>query len=278
MKQMVARSAGVAVALAAAAFVILLMVLPMATGGAALTVLSGSMTPTIPVGSIVLVQPVDPDAVRADDVITFTDSSSLVTHRVMDIGTDDEGRYFVTQGDANQGPDKTPLRDEAIRGRVWFHVPFIGSVRDAVATPEGMLVIAGVGGLVALAGPAASWWRRRQRRTPVVTATTGPLSVPDTFQLLVLELDPQGPHYADSLTDALRVGCRLAKAQDRVILTLVADPVTTNAVADRFREVPDVRAVTSSVVDTSRTPTRSHSGAASATRESALPSRSGEGS
>ena len=44
------------------------LVLPRITDGAALTVLTGSMTPEIPVGSVVLVRPVDTATLRVGDV------------------------------------------------------------------------------------------------------------------------------------------------------------------------------------------------------------------
>ncbi|MGN6129547.1 MAG: hypothetical protein ACTHOK_04325, partial [Nocardioidaceae bacterium] len=49
-----------AFALAVGATLVVLVVIPRATHGSALTVLTGSMTPEIPVGSVVVVRPVDP--------------------------------------------------------------------------------------------------------------------------------------------------------------------------------------------------------------------------
>src|SRR4029077_17425666 len=61
----------------------------------ALIVRSGSMSPTIPTGSIVFYRKIAADSVRVGDVIVFTkpgDASEKVTHRVVKIGTGATGR------------------------------------------------------------------------------------------------------------------------------------------------------------------------------------------
>src|SRR3569833_203769 len=54
-----------------AAAITVVIVLPRASNGAALTVLTGSMTPTIPVGSVVIVRPVDPQTLEVGDIATY---------------------------------------------------------------------------------------------------------------------------------------------------------------------------------------------------------------
>ena len=46
-------------------------------------VVSGSMAPQIPMGSVVYVSPADPERVAAGDVIAFRSEGSVVTHRVV---------------------------------------------------------------------------------------------------------------------------------------------------------------------------------------------------
>ena len=48
-----------------------LIVIPRTTHGAAMTVLTGSMSPTIPTGSVVIVRPVDPGTLHVGDVATY---------------------------------------------------------------------------------------------------------------------------------------------------------------------------------------------------------------
>ena len=67
-------------------------------------VLSGSMEPEYPVGSLVYVKAVDPLDVEVGDAITFSlPSGTLVTHQVYQI--DAESRAFRTQGIANIASD-----------------------------------------------------------------------------------------------------------------------------------------------------------------------------
>ncbi len=62
--------AGLAV-LAVLALVVLTVLLPALVGGRALTVRSGSMTPTLPVGSLIVDRPVDVPDVHLGDVVTY---------------------------------------------------------------------------------------------------------------------------------------------------------------------------------------------------------------
>jgi signal peptidase I len=95
----------------------------------ALLVRSGSMSPTIPTGSIVFYTKIPSAKVKVGDVIVFTkpgDATEKVTHRVYQIGHSATGAYFTTKGDANGTPDD--WRVPAV-GTGWiarFHVPSIG--------------------------------------------------------------------------------------------------------------------------------------------------------
>jgi signal peptidase len=148
--------------------VVVLTLLPRLTGGAALTVLTGSMTPDIPVGSVVLIRPVDPQTLEVGDVATYQvspESEALVTHRVIKVRGAGDDLELVFKGDANRGADQTPVVPAQVRGEVWFHVPFLGSLRDAV---QGMNVIVLLAPpLLALyaAGLLLSGARDRRRRT-----------------------------------------------------------------------------------------------------------------
>jgi len=95
----------------------------------ALIVRSGSMSPTIPTGSIVFYTKIDSAKVKVGDVIAFSkpcDPTEKVTHRVHQIGHSATGEYFITKGDANGTVDD--WRVPAV-GTGWiarFHVPAIG--------------------------------------------------------------------------------------------------------------------------------------------------------
>jgi signal peptidase I len=138
------RTVSALIVLGMVAALAVLIVLPRATQGAALTVLTGSMTPQIPVGSVVLVRPVDSRTLEVGDVATYQTEpgkEEFITHRIVDIDTSTEPTSFTFKGDANKGPDIDPVPAGAIRGEVWFHVPFLGAIRDALHGKAGLGLI-----------------------------------------------------------------------------------------------------------------------------------------
>jgi len=94
-------------------------------------VYSGSMVPTLRVGSIAFDRPVAGESVRVGDVITFQDPYSrgrLVTHRVVRIFHTKHGLAYRTKGDANATRDPWTIRLPEKVGRVAFSVPYLGHV------------------------------------------------------------------------------------------------------------------------------------------------------
>src|SRR5262245_44790512 len=82
------------------------VLVPHLTGALPCTVETGSMTPTMPPGTLLLVRPVDPAQIATGTVITYQRIGSgvpeFVTHRVVTKGFDVTGHVvFRTRGDAN---------------------------------------------------------------------------------------------------------------------------------------------------------------------------------
>jgi signal peptidase I len=93
---------------------------------------SGSMAPAYQPGSVILIGPTDPRAVRAGDVISYRapsqSQSQIITHRVIEVRESSRGPQFVTQGDANQTPDTRAVEASELKGRVLLSVPWIGQL------------------------------------------------------------------------------------------------------------------------------------------------------
>lgn len=145
-----------------------IVVIPRATHGTALTVLSGSMTPTIPVGSIVVVRPVDPGTLHVGDIATYQKTpgkAEYITHRLVKIDDSTSPTQFTFKGDANRGADLDPVSAKQIRGEVWFHVPYLGTIRDGLHGKGGITLLA----MLVLGGYALSQlsgaWDDRQKPT-----------------------------------------------------------------------------------------------------------------
>jgi signal peptidase I len=111
----------------------------------ALVVRSGSMSPTIPTGSIVFYTKIPADKVKVGDVIVFNRPdvpSEKVTHRVYKIGSSATGKYFVTKGDANGAPDDWRVPAVGTGWLARFHVPVAGYVLyDLQSTTARLLLL-----------------------------------------------------------------------------------------------------------------------------------------
>lgn len=207
-------------AFSAIAILAVLVVVPRLFGGAALTVLSGSMTPTFPVGSVVVVRPVEPPDVQEGDVITYAEpGGSFTTHRVVDVTTDSGEPSFTTKGDANRGEDAEPVTAEALRGRVWFSVPYLGRVRDVVSSPSGIVAILT---LVVL----ALAWERLRSITQHLPRLRGPAVIPSAHRRQTAEA-------GDSPTTSMAMAASPAlpgSAASAAVLALASTSVTVPTV------------------------------------------------
>ena len=93
-------------------------------------VMSGSMEPTIPTGSVVFVdEKYGYDKLRINDIAVFqtgntgSDGSSMkVIHRIIEKRP--EG--FVTKGDNNEASDGVTVTRDTFEGKEVFHIPYIG--------------------------------------------------------------------------------------------------------------------------------------------------------
>jgi len=104
-------------------------------------ILSGSMEPTIPVGSIVVVGRVDPDDVKVSDIIVFQRSKSKTLHRVIDKIVENDSYYFKTKGDANEDPDPWLVQPEQIQGALLLTIPYYGYLLYFAGTPIGFILM-----------------------------------------------------------------------------------------------------------------------------------------
>lgn len=104
-------------------------------------VLTGSMEPELPVGSLLIISPVSYDEIKIGDDITFVrdEKLTLVTHRV--IKKDDSTRQITTQGIANNTSD-SPTRFENVVGKVVYHIPYLGYLVIWTSTVQGKIIAA----------------------------------------------------------------------------------------------------------------------------------------
>lgn len=105
-------------------------------------VVSGSMEPEIPVGSMVYSAQTDPSTLEAGDVIVFnTDEAdgTPVTHRVVENHVADG--EVITKGDANEQNDLSPVVYANILGKLVLHIPVLGFVAAPLGTLPGKIAM-----------------------------------------------------------------------------------------------------------------------------------------
>lgn len=104
-------------------------------------VLTGSMTPAYPAGSLVYVQEVDASELSVGDAITFrlTDES-VATHRIAEVLGSGDDAQFRTKGDANAEPDGALVPASDVVGKVVFALPYLGQLSAYMQTAAGKAV------------------------------------------------------------------------------------------------------------------------------------------
>ncbi|WP_167456904.1 signal peptidase I [Microbacterium phyllosphaerae] len=199
------RAVSIAFVVAVIALIAALLVVPRVAGGSSLTVLTGSMEPTLAPGDVAAVRGVAPDQVCTEigvgDIVTYLPepgSPALITHRVVGktVGTFDDGTdcRLITQGDANSAAD-APVSPEQVRGAFLYSLPALGWVRQWVSENLMMLGIVLGAGLLGY----GLWSTFRRPRTRVIMASgagggagaaaPAPAAEPSLDDLRVRELD-----------------------------------------------------------------------------------------
>lgn len=121
------------------------VVLPALVGGQALTVLTNSMAPSMPPGTLVVVRPTPFAEIAPGDIITYqirSGSPELVTHRVQQRLVASDGTVsLITQGDNNNTADAEPVHEVQVRGTAWYSVPLLGWVNNILTGETRALVV-----------------------------------------------------------------------------------------------------------------------------------------
>jgi len=160
---------GLLVTVALVALFTAVFIAPRLMGGASLTVLTGSMRPTLQPGDVAVVRGVAKDdvcrTVGIGYIVTYMpnpNDAALITHRVVakTVGSFDDGTNcrLITQGDANSAIDK-PVSPVQVRGVFLYNVPKLGWVRQWADQNKLLVIGAGVVASVAY----LVWTSRRPR-------------------------------------------------------------------------------------------------------------------
>lgn len=101
-------------------------------------VVSGSMQPALPVGSVVYVIPQAQYFVGS--IVAYTNAATqTVTHRIVSINDKADGRYYRLKGDANNTPDSDEIKGSSVIGMSFLHVPYLGRLVQILRKPFGFV-------------------------------------------------------------------------------------------------------------------------------------------
>lgn len=95
---------------------------------------TGSMSPELQVGDLVILTEADFNELQEGDIIQYLsyDNVTLVVHRIVEIQRGGDQTLYITKGDANEIPDIRPITENRIIGKSIFTVPKIGWVQIIV--------------------------------------------------------------------------------------------------------------------------------------------------
>ena len=103
-------------------------------------VLSGSMEPNIMTGDMVFVKNADTGNLKKGDVIAYRSGEAVVTHRIIEVTTENGETRYVTQGDANDSPDQTSVRPDDVEGLYRGRIAGAGNAAMFMQTTTGMIL------------------------------------------------------------------------------------------------------------------------------------------
>lgn len=129
-----------------------IVILPSLLGCRFEVIRTGSMSPAINTGNLVITTPVNPYSINIGDVIAYHPTANpdvLVVHRVAGI---DNGSplSFRTKGDANDTFDAYLLPAESVVGQVKYNVPLIGYLVGFTQGFPGFILLLAIPGFIIL--------------------------------------------------------------------------------------------------------------------------------
>ncbi|MFC1925978.1 signal peptidase I, partial [Chloroflexota bacterium] len=117
-------------------------------------VYGGGMSPTFEVGTALVIESAEPEAIAVDDIMAYHSplDGRMTTHRVIEVMEREEGLCFRTRGDNNEDDDPYIVHAEDVTGMVKHQIPWLGYFSYFVRTPLGVGLMMGLPGLIVTTG------------------------------------------------------------------------------------------------------------------------------
>ncbi len=144
---------------------IVAVTVPAAFGMHPMTVLTGSMRPTIQPGDMVVDEPIPATEIRIGDIVTFRDphEDRTITHRIRTVEISEGQARVTTRGDANDTVEKWQIPVDGKVGRVAYTVPKIGYPVTWGHTRNGRLALISLPALLLTFSALLRIWRSDER-------------------------------------------------------------------------------------------------------------------
>lgn len=144
------------------------IVIPKLADGQPYTVLTSSMKPDYPPGTLIVVRKIDPSSLAIGDVVTYqirSNEPDVITHRVVGFTFDQQGnRLLTTQGDAVPVPDERSVQPAQVRGKLWYSIPYLGYVNSWITGATRMIIVYAIAGILVLYAATQFVGSFRERR------------------------------------------------------------------------------------------------------------------
>lgn len=115
------------------------LVLPRLLGLQPYAIVSGSMEPSLPIGTVVYAETTDGKQLCEGDIAAFWRNDEVIVHRVLSVN--EEAGELITKGDANSEPDMHPVPYQNVLGRVVFSMPMAGTMLMMLGSTTGKLIL-----------------------------------------------------------------------------------------------------------------------------------------
>jgi signal peptidase I len=135
-------------------------------GHPVMTVLSGSMTPAIRTGDVIVddqVTSTQATHLQVGQIVSFREaagSTAIITHRIIAVQDHSGQVSYVTKGDANNAPDTSPRPASDVVGVVSHDIPRGGYILADLHHPIVVGLLAAAIALCLLAGPLFRYARQ----------------------------------------------------------------------------------------------------------------------
>jgi signal peptidase I len=124
-------------------------------------ILSGSMSPTLESGTMVIAQKEDPGRLKIDDIIIYKPvaaGENDICHRITGIASRDP-LSFITKGDNYPAPDPLPVPAANVVGKVVFEAPLLGNYIQFQKSAIGLTVCLIIPAIILVVACSSLMWQ-----------------------------------------------------------------------------------------------------------------------